>query len=334
MVSRSIAVLSAALLVACEHSEPFTPAAPDPAGPFSDRLPRQLTFNPSDDVSPYGHGQSVIYARRDPARTEPGSCLAVLPALGGTLQSEYCPPGPTPADTFLSTWLEPALSRDGRRVAFLWQRGARGAIGAWSHHVVVAPADAPRDTTFGLLLSDTLADGRRFNTLIEPRWTSAGRIRFLVAYDSVERLVGGGIGDTIAVPRGLVEVDPAAGTLTAVSGGDSVSAYTIAPDGTVWLVRPNDPTLLMRIDPGTGLAVAVDRWAAPSTDLAWTDGKVAAAIPSLNRIEWIDAASGTRGGLSTPGTVRRIAGVEGGRIVGELVLAAGGPPDLWLFEVR
>jgi hypothetical protein len=48
----------------------------------------------------------------------------------------------------VDTWIEPALSPDGRRVAYMWQQGSLvGVLGFGATRVVVAPANDPGDTT-------------------------------------------------------------------------------------------------------------------------------------------------------------------------------------------
>jgi hypothetical protein len=314
----------------CAHGEPFEPEASAPLEPVASALPRRLTFNVGDDRSPAWAGAEVVYSRYDPSRGTSAQCLARLPAEGGTLVSLQCPPPPTPADTFVSTWLEPTLSDDGRSVAFVWQRGARvSALAAWTHHLVVAPTDSPAAPRHETLLAGTLW-GAFYTTAYELTWAGPGRVRFLAAYDSVFKVKGGGaerFTDTVVVPRGLAELDLATGTISLVAG--EVSAYTVGPDGAPWVP---DADTLKRV---AGQWTPILALGGPVTDLAVADEHVVAARGSP-AVDWWDLTTGASGTVVLPGPVRRIAAVGGRRLVAEVELddrAFGAPANLWLFEL-
>jgi hypothetical protein len=314
----------------CAHGEPFSPDAADTLGPAASALPRRLTFNVGDDRSPAAIGTEVVYSRYDPSRATPAQCLARLPAEGGTLTSLRCPPPPTPADTFVGTWLEPALSDDGQSVAFVWQRGARvSALAAWTHHLVVAPADSPAAPRHEILLAGSIG-GAFYNTATKLTWAGPGRVRFLAAYDSIFKVKDGGADrftDTVAVPRGLAELDVATGTIGPVAG--PVSAYTVGPDGAPWV--PDADTLKRVADQWTPIVAL----GGPVTDLAAADGYVVAARGDPAAYWW-DLTDGTSGAIVLPGPVRRIAAVGGRRLVAEVEVDGrvfGAPANLWLFEL-
>lgn len=323
--------------LACAHGEPFDPGMPAPQGPLTDAVPRRLTFNTGDDRSPAIAGSEVTYSRYDPGRGTSARCLAVLPAEGGTLRATWCPPAPSAADTFVSTWLEPALADAGDLVAFLWQRGAAvSSLAAWSHHLVVAAADAPATPTVQTLLGGSLSADRRYNTAYELTWVTPARVRFLAAYDSIPKVKGGGserFTDTLLVPRGLMELEVATGAIALVPGGDSVTAYTAAPDGGLWVVKEAAPAMVNRLEAGSLVEVA--SVGGSITDLAVVDGRGVVAT-GTDDIGWFDPVSGARGVVVAPGPVRRLTGSAGRRFVAEVEADArefGAPANLWLFEL-
>jgi hypothetical protein len=325
------------LTTGCGHTEPFGSDVAGPNGPQTSAIPRQLTFNPGDDRSPAGSDGVVLFSRYDPTRATTGHCIAVLPSDGGTLEAELCPPLPTPADTFVSTWLEPARSPDGRRVAFIWQRGAPvSALAAWSHHLVIASVDAPGVPLVELFLADTLPPGRRFNTGSALRWADSATVRLVVGWDSIFKVKGGGaerFTDTAFVPEALMTVSLADAALRMVPGGDSVIAHTDAPGGGLWVVKRAAPATLVHLD-AAGTRTTVGAFTSPATDLAVADGRVVAAT-GLG-IEWLDAVAGGGGLVTPPGPVHRLTAVGGRRLVAEVERDArefGAPANLWLFEL-
>ncbi|MDH5196660.1 MAG: hypothetical protein OEY20_05375 [Gemmatimonadota bacterium] len=321
----------------CSHAEPFSTQAPDALGPADPSLPRQLTYNLGDDRFPNVTGGSVAFSRYDPARTALGQCVALLPVEGGTLSATFCPPQPSVADTFVSSWLEPSLSPDGTQLAFVWRRSARvSALAAWSYDFVVASTDSPSVPLASQSIPRLLPGDRLVNTGLELTWLTPDRVRFLAAYDSVFKVKGGGAGrftDTITVPRALMDFDLAAGTIVPVPGGDSLVAYTVADDGTVYVVPDDSARAMLRLGPD-GSRTPVGVWPLPVTDIA-VSGAVFVAATALDSLYWMDPASGQAGRITLRGTARRLAPAEAGYVVVELERrggdAFGAPANLWLL---
>lgn len=331
--------VAALVLVACNHSEPFGSEAPDPLGPPTATVPRQLTYNPWDDRSPHVSGALAAYSRYD-GRDPVSNCIALLPAEGGSLAALHCPPPPSAADTSVSTWLEPALSPDGDRVAFVWQRGARvSALAAWSHDLVVAAAEDPAAPLVTAVLPQILPGDRFANTAMDIEWSSPTALRFLAAYDSIVKVRGGGASrytDTTLAPRAVMELDVTSGTIALVQGGDSVVAYATDAAGTVWIVPEGVvPEQLMRLAPdGRREPGALLPYARP-TDLAFVDGSLVVAA-GVTAIAWGDPAAGGWRELDMPGPVHRVAAAGGRRVIAEVERGEsefGQPADLWLFEL-
>ena len=327
----------AMLAAACSHTEPFAPGTPPPLGPPSNSLPRQLTFNPGDDRSPAVTGDGISYSRYDPGRGTASQCLATLPVEGGTLRATFCPPPPTPPDSFVGTWLEPATSPSGRQVAFVWQRGDPLSIRAWTHHLTVAPVDSPAQGRQAMI-AGWASDQRFYNTALKLTWVDEGTVRFLVSYDWVFKVKGGGaqrFADTLLVPRALMDLRVADGSLTVVPGGDSVIAYAPAAEGGTWVIKEADPVTLLRLDPGGALAVH-GTFPGAVRDLAEVDGRVIAATGNTT-LAWLDPVTGDTGSVQVTGPANRLAPAGGRRVVVEVELddrLFGAPAHLWLLELR
>jgi hypothetical protein len=330
------------LLVAaagCGHSDPFATDPPDPLGPSSSEVPRQLTFNQGDDRSPAITDSSVVYSRRVPEAPYGAPCLAILPAAGGTLRTEYCPPLPSPADTFVSNWLEPALSPDGSRLAFVWRRSARvSALAAWAHDLVVAPVASPATPDVIVPLPRTFPDGRTANTAIELRWADDTTVRYLAAYESIYKVKGGGASrftDTAFLGYALMELNTRTGEARILPGADSVTAYADDGVGGFWVAwGDRAQTVLMRLGPDGARTPAPPTPFTPS-DLAWVDGELAIAAGDT-RIALGDPAAGVWRFIGAPGPVFRVAPGAQRTLVAEVErgeVLFGAPANLWLLPV-
>lgn len=299
-------------------------------------MPRRLTFNLGDDRAPAVTGPRVAYSRRDPDDTQSGECIAVLPTEGGTLDLLLCPPPPTPADTLVSAWLEPAVSPDGGHVAFVWRRSDRNSLAPWSHHLAVAPLDSPAaphvTVTFGLALSGN----RVCHTATQVQWAGAERVRFLCARLLVGRIpeyVPGRMTDTTIVPLALMELDLATETISLVPGGDSVWAWTQATNGT-YVVTAAASATVSRLG-ADGSRTPVGTFPQGVTDFVAVGTRFVGAV-GLNRLVWIDPTGGGTGSILLTGIARRLAAADGGRVVVEVERqgdAYGGPANLWLVEL-
>lgn len=340
---RPVAFGFALAFAGCSHSEPFATDAPDPLGPPSTDLPRQLTFNPGDDRAPNLTGTDLVFDRLEAGAAYVAPCIAVLPANGGTLRDEYCAPPPSPADTFVSSWLEPALSPDGTRLAFVWRRSARvSALSAWTYHLVVSSVDSPDVPLAMQLITRELPSGERINTARELSWASATTVRFLGAFDLIVKVKDGGASrftDTTTVPRALMEFDLTDDTIRVMPGGDGVIAYAQGATA-LWIVADTSPSLLQTLA-ADGTRTAAGTWPGGVTDIAEI-GDVLAATRMANTMVrdtmfWLDPGRGQSGLISLPGTARRLSPGPSGTVVVEVERQGGdqygAPANLWLFPL-
>jgi hypothetical protein len=337
--------LGCAVLAGCDHSPLFVTASADSLGPHTTTLPRRLTYSTGDDRHPTVVGGVLAYSRLDPDERGNERCLALLPADGGTILREFCPGAPrSPADTFVDTWTEPALSPDARRVAYLWQQGSLvSVLGFWSTSIVVASTDRAGDHSgFVWPIHYVAPSGRIGDAVSAITWADDHTLRFLMGYEFIFKVKGGGVvryTDTTFQSYGLAQLDVTSGVLAFPPSGDSVYAYAVAPDGGPWLVRNQDSTRLLHIAPGTDSATTVGVYSGPVLGLA-TIGGVPAAIVGDSAIEWFEPGDSVPRSMpvgSGLGPVRRIAAVPGTRrFVIEIERGwdpFGDPANLWLYEL-
>ncbi|HSD33629.1 MAG TPA: hypothetical protein VLB49_17065 [Gemmatimonadales bacterium] len=340
-----ILILGCGVLAGCDHSPLFVTAPPDSLGPHTTTLPRRLTYSSGDDRHPTVMGPVLAYSRLDPDERGNERCLALLPAEGGTILREFCPGAPvSPADTFVDTWTEPALSPDARRIAYMWQQGSLvSVLGFWSTSVVVAPADRAGDRSgFVWPIHYIAPSGRIGDAVSAITWVDDHTLRFLMGYEFIFKVKGGGVvryTDTTFQSYGLAQLDLSSGAFAFLAGGDSVYAYAAAPDGGLWLVRNQDSTRLLHLAPGADTTVTAGVYSGPVCGLANVGG-VPAAIVGDTVIEWLEPGDSVPRSIPVGlglGPVGRIAAVPGARrFVIEIERGwdlFGDPANLWLYEL-
>jgi len=332
-------VMMAFVAAACGHEPPFAWTGPDTLGPFAAGVPRRLTFNPGDDRNPSVTGDRLAFSRLDGRRGRE-RCLAILAAAGGTLHHTVCPPPPvSPADTFVDTWVEPTLSPDGGRIAFVWQQGAPASYYTWTRDLVVAPANDLSHPTFAWQAWYVLPDGRIATAVSKPMWLGPATLRFLASYERVFKVKGGGserLTDTAMDVYSLADLDLATGTVGVVPGADSTIAYAPALTGGVWLVKSSDSTRLLFLAPGADSAVGVVAFSRPVVDVADVAGVPVGLLADGDAVEWIDLTTGTVGQIGAVTPIRRIAAVPGTRTFVAEIEKSGDPlasigANLWLL---
>jgi hypothetical protein len=331
-----VALLGMAL--ACDHSEPFGTVPPEPLGPPTDILPRRLTLNARSDLTPVVVGDTIVYSRVDADRADGDGCLAFLPVEGGTLYRTTCARGDL-ADSVRDSWLYPAISPDGRRVAFVRERLLFRAGNLLERALVVAPLAAP-DSAVVVVAGYEVPGGETTSGYRKVTWKDDQTLRFLGGFEgfgagTVEGFTPYGVfavalaGDQGGVP--VVEPDLS-----------FVRAYALGDDGAVYFV-PAGSTDVHRLVAGAPPEVVAQFSGtneAPLirlTDVAVSGGVVTVIgtvlFPEAGPVSQLfvaDIAGGT-----PPSVVplvappQRLAGVPGRTRV---IVESGG--DLWLVAVR
>jgi hypothetical protein len=321
-------------VVACEHGEPFAVVPPDSVGPFTDALPRRLTFNPLADVTPSVIGDTVAFSRTDPNRADGDQCLALLPLEGGRLYRTLCA-GRTASDTVRDTWTFPVVSPDRGRVAFVREREVLASGRLLTRELVIAPLQAPDSAAIVVAGVYHLPDGGLGNAFRDPAWSGDAAVRFLGGLETSGA-------NASFEPRGVFEVivgdDPSPDPQSIPELADAV-AYAQREDGGVYFVSGSDPAGVYQWVPGAAPILA--------TQFDCLDGSTFAGLTAVTagaggvavlatcvyegagpraRLLWSDLdASGASRALDLPFVPERVAGVPGRRWL--IVEAAG---DLWL----
>lgn len=339
-------------MLGCDHSTPFTPPGPAEQGPFGTTLPRRLTFYGGMDATPSVAGDTLVFSRQ--SDREAGSytaagrerCIAFMPVEGGSIWRLLCPHVLIPQpDTFVDTWLEPVLSPDRTRLAFVWQRGLRvSAIGFADVFLMVTPVDRPADTTGLRHLVRWVQTGGNQNPLhgtmaTRITWEDVSHILYLATYEHIRKVKGGGaerVTDTTYDPLALMRLDLATGTSALVPGGDSVIAYVPVPGGGVWVAKEYDNGLVRHLDLTTGVLTPAFTFSTPIVELIEVAGMPVAIWRDSTAVEWVEPGGGLQRYSAFGGLLHRLAAAGGRRFVVEVedgTALFGSTPDLWLLEI-
>lgn len=250
---------------ACDHTQPFGLVVPPATAPFDTAIPQQLTYNPGLDTTPAFGDSFIVYSRNTPARTDGDICLAFLPITGGTLLREECPGGPTP-DSTREEWLSPAVSPDGRRIAFV---RITGQVGGIQRQLVVAPTDSLND--YAVLIDGVFpnTDSTFVNGYRRLSWHTNDSVRFL----------GVGISAQDSVwPIGVFAVPIAGGAPVQVPGVVPWWSYVTTSTGGIWYVPSADTTVVMTLPPNGGTPTLLLHAQMKILDLTEAGGNVLAVL--------------------------------------------------------
>jgi hypothetical protein len=332
---------------ACDHTTPAEYEPPEGLPPFSDELPRRLTFNPGDDRHPSVSGGVLAFSRFELGQTRYSELgfgagerwIALLPPEGGTIMAIHKPPPPPAPEDSVVTLVEPVVSPDGTQIAYVWEKSGLISVVTSNRELRVAPCEDPAEVQFSWDASWRLPDGRLANHVIKPSWLGTTTIRFLTGVDSVFKVKGGGASrytDTVAVAYALVELDLTTGDRVIVPGAGSAIAYAPAPDGGTWIVAQSDSARLLHLAPGSAVPAEVGFFSAAVEDLAAVEG-VPVAV-AAGRIEALDPVTGAQ--IATyrfRGPARRVSSVPGTRrFVAQVERASepfGASANLWLLRL-
>jgi hypothetical protein len=163
----------------CDHTSPVQPEPYPPAPPFSDLLPRQLTFNRGDDRTPswVPDGSGIIYSTEREDQQDHDRCLAVLPPEGGTIRSRFCQLHPTHDDS-TDLMESPAVGPDGRLffhrvVSWIGQQ----KLGASA--LMLGNADDPIHAGTLRAVPYTAPNGRLHSSIRTPQWLGPDSLVYL-----------------------------------------------------------------------------------------------------------------------------------------------------------
>jgi hypothetical protein len=242
----AVPVLLAAL--ACDHPTPPEPGDYRPHGPFNAAVPRQLTFNPGEDLAPawLPDGSGIIYQFQRLDEADFDRCLGILPAAGGT-RTEICNTSVF-SDDSTDVYGAPAVSPAGRlfytRASDFWR--LHNAAPAYQS-IVVAPlatpllVDSVRNLPYAVTPGGTMHYG-----IADVQWLDDSAVIYvaeLVIYGSCARCR-----DTLHTGLELARMDlrGAPGTVTSIPGTDSASSVALGAGDTIYYTVAGDSRVLRR----------------------------------------------------------------------------------------
>jgi hypothetical protein len=165
--------------IGCEHPDPFTGATEPPRGPFSQLLPRRLTFSHGDDRTPswLPDGSAIIYSSEREDRLDHDRCLTLIPAEGGTILDQFCPTDPVQSDS-TNLYDAPAVSPGGRLfmhqvVSWIGQQKLGEAF------LSVGPIDDPIAAENITRLPYTASNGKIHSSVRSPAWIGPNSVVYL-----------------------------------------------------------------------------------------------------------------------------------------------------------
>lgn len=239
--------------VGCGHGEPFDPDTRPPGGPFSEQLPRRLTFNVGDDRTPswLPDGSAIIYSSEREDRADHDRCLTLLPAEGGTIVDQFCPTDPVQSDS-TNLYQAPAVSPEGRVffhavVSWIGQQKLGDAS------LAVATLADPIRSTMVTRLPYTAPNGRIHSSIRSPAWIGPNALVYLA-----EQLFYQGstfFPDTFVTGLDIVRLDlsGSAPVLEVIPGTDYASSVAVSEEpGVIYYTLGGDSRVYRR-DLATGV---------------------------------------------------------------------------------
>lgn len=332
----SLATLVVAL--GCGHSEPFATVPPPLLGSPTAGLPRRLTYNTRADRMPSVAGDTIVFSRVDEKRPDGDQCLAFLPIEGGTLYRTQCAREGL-ADSVRDSWLYPAVSPDGKRVAFVRERVLYRAGSLLERVLVVGPLATP-DSAVPVTTGYDLPTGERGTGFRDVTWKDGQTLRFL---GGIETSGGGSVVGFRG--EGVFEValsGNGAGVVTLVPGTAGAAGYTPGDDGAVYFHSRGSGVVSRLVGEGQSQVVAQFTGDADARLVGLTDLVVSADLLTvIGRFEYPEfdtvarllvadlATGGPPAWIETPVPAERL-----GRVPGQarVIMESGG--DLWLVPLR
>lgn len=256
-VRSGLSGLPLAMLVACSHSDAFTPHDPALTEPFAAGTPTRLTYNPGPDVSPswLPDGSAIIYSFQITGR-EADRCLGVLPADGGSLSREICNRGSFNGDsTDVFDW--PAAFGDGR-LAYYRTAQRVGTPFVASGPLGIAPLAAP-DSFTAVQTFPFSAGGNFYVAPAFVRWIDAGRLVFIGLFDTDIQPCAACDFEAVRIGRDVLIADLAGGATVRVGGTDYASSVSVGENSDIiYFTRANSSRVYRRSLSSGAEAVAHD----------------------------------------------------------------------------
>lgn len=245
--------------MSCDHGTPFQSSPDRPTGPFSNQIPRRLTFNVGDDRTPtwLPDGSGILYSSERIDRLDHDRCFNVLPPDGGTILRQYCPTDPIQDDS-TNLMEAPAVSPSGR----IFYHAVTSWIGQQKlgeSKFMLGSADDPANAARLALIPYTAPNGKIHSSIRSPAWTGPETVTYLA-----EELFYEGstfFPDTFFTGRDIVQLDVSSGTpaYTVIPGTDDASSVAVTTEpGVIYYTLGGDTRVYRRDLPSGNVTVVHD----------------------------------------------------------------------------
>jgi hypothetical protein len=166
-------------VLACGHTEPFTPPDTDNDQPFNPSPPVQLTFNQGPDRHPawLPDGSGLLYSSQQLDTRDNDVCLGLLPPGGGSQRARTC--------TFsvngdrITESLEPAAAQEDGRLAYVAATSGVDAVSPEDQSLVLATVADPITRTSLLSIPYTIPGRQSHLGISQLQWLSPDLLVYL-----------------------------------------------------------------------------------------------------------------------------------------------------------
>ena len=353
---RAPLALTLILVASCGHDAALAPGTYAPGRPAGTGPAVRLTFNPGVDQGPawLPGGTGILYTNERIDRDDLDRCLAVLPAVGGSIQREICDLVPA-ADDSVDAFTWSAVSGSGR-LAYV-RATASLALGSPTspdaQQLVVALWSQPDGARVLTAIPYTAPSGRVHLGVAQVHWLGDTSLVYVGQRVVYSRPCLGCPVDTLATGIEIVRLDLGGATprLTTLPGTDAASSVTTVGSDTVYFTLNGDSRAYRLTLSTDSVAVVHDFGAGGiARDVQVAAGRLVAVIggnvsyvndPLLGLVQrdsggtlvLVGLATGTETALTPPDTLYRHPALapDGRHVVAEAVL--GRTTDLYLLEV-
>jgi hypothetical protein len=324
------------LPAACEHAQPFRAADLGPNVPFSQGLPRQLTFGPLGDLAPAwlpdGYGVLYSFQRLDDAHHD--RCLGVLPAEGGQRIRTICHASAFTADSTTTLW-EPAAGPAGL-LAYVRESSRPGALVPRSRELVVASLDAPDPGRPVRSFPYVAPSGALHETAAYVHWVNDSTLVYLAEHVSYLLPPAAPGPETLYAPVevAFLTLGQNSSAVAVVPGTANATSVTADSSGAIYYTLAGDSRVYRIVPGGGGAGILFDFGAlGPAGDVQVQGTTLVAVVGGALYRQDLAGAFAVRGSLAIDALrfARPALSPSGARVVTEARRSRAA--DLWLLQV-
>lgn len=268
------------MLLACDHSPPFSPGAYTPGAPRDSANPALLTRNAGVNERPVwdADGSGFYYTEQRADRPDHDRCLALMPRDGGTITRQICDNSAGGADS-LNVLESPAIAADGSLA--LYETSTRIGVAQLSPNfsaLALTRIDEP--TTIRVLQVTTFfgPTSRPVNAVSNIHWLSPTALLFLGERE-IYRFCLGCVADSVRSGQEIDRIDFGGATpvVTALAGIDQASSFTLVGGDSLYFTLNGDANVYLRVLP-SGADSVIHTFGGIVRDVSVAAGRLAAVV--------------------------------------------------------